>query len=115
MKKLATILFASAMLVACTPSKSIFELSPSQSMSITGKGPGQDAAFNPYGDNKSVAVVRNIGEHGFMIRVQEQGTIIRRIPISPKEKKEVVLEEGYELYLDSELASKARLIFKKFN
>lgn len=115
MQKLASILFALTILVSCTPSKSIFELSPSQSMSITGKGPGQNAAFNPYGDGKSQAVVKNIGEHSFMVRVQEKGEIITQIPVSPMEIKKVVLEEGYELYLDSELASKAKLTFRKYD
>ena len=37
----------------------IFELSPSQSMSFTGKGPDQDAALNPFSKMDSYGVIEN--------------------------------------------------------
>jgi len=39
-----------------------FELEPSQSMVITGKGPGQDATINPYYGQACYAIVENTGE-----------------------------------------------------
>jgi len=42
-----------------------FELQPSQSMSITGKGPGQDAAKNPFEGEDCLVLVENIGKVTF--------------------------------------------------
>lgn len=95
-------------------SQSVFELKPAQSMSITGQGPGQDAAFNPYSDTTSVAIVENIGEKSFTIRIRSEADKITRIPIDPKETEEVILPKGSILYLDSEFKSKAKIDFKKF-
>jgi len=93
--------------------QSIFELSPSQSMSISGKGPGQDAAINPYLNSNSYGIIENIGMNDFTIRIQEKGKIIRMIVIKTKQIKKVNLLKGYELYLDSELKSKAKVEFEK--
>jgi hypothetical protein len=93
--------------------QSIFELRPSQSMSITGKGQGQDAAINPYSNENSVGIIENIGENSFVIRVQNAGVVIKMISINPMETKEVSLFQGYELYLDSDLQARAKVTFKK--
>ncbi|WP_224483392.1 hypothetical protein [Robertkochia aurantiaca] len=100
---------------SCGSSDSVFELSPQQSMSITGKGPGQDAARNPYGDSKSVAVVKNIGEAPFVVRIQEKDALIMEEELKGSERKEFLLEKGYQLYLDSQEMAKAKVNFKKFN
>jgi PBP1b-binding outer membrane lipoprotein LpoB len=113
MKKLVTILMLAFVLQACSTSESIFELSPQQSMSITGKGPGQDAAFNPYGDMKSMASVKNLGKNSFTVRLQANGKIIDTVEVKPKMKEAFVLERGYELYLDSEQRGKAKVTFEK--
>lgn len=93
--------------------QTIFELEPSQSMLMTGKGPGQDGAINPYSDTNSYGIVENIGEHDFDIRIQQAGKIIEIITIKPKEIKKVSLLKGYELYFDCELKSIAKLEFQK--
>ena len=77
-----------------------FVLEPSQSMIMTGKGSGQDATINPYFGQNCMAIVRNIGDKAFSIRVQEAGKIISEIPIGKDELKRVKLLKGYELYLD---------------
>lgn len=92
----------------------IFELSPSQSMCITGKGPGQDAALNPFLKMDSYGIIENIGKNDFTIRVQNKGNVIEQITIKPKGIKKVVLLKGYELYLDSELQGKAKVNFKPY-
>ncbi len=101
-------------LQACTAQDAIFELSPQQSMSITGKGPGQDAAYNPYGDTKSISVVKNLGTTAFNVRIQQAGKIIQDITIMENGKQEFILEKGYELYLDSQDKGKAKVTFKEF-
>ena len=113
MKKLVTILALVCSIQACSTSESIFELSPQQSMSITGKGPGQDAAFNPYGDAKSMASVKNLGKNSFNVRIQTNGKIIDNVEVKPNMKDEFVLETGYELYLDCEQRGKAKVTFEK--
>ena len=81
-------------------------------MSITGLGPGQDAAYNPYSNDNSLGIVDNIGKNSFVIRIQQEGEVVNRIPIDPDERKEIQLLKGYELYLDSELPGKARVKFE---
>ncbi|WGD36036.1 hypothetical protein [Olleya sp. YS] len=93
--------------------KSVFELKPSQSMSITGKGSGQDAAINPYSASDCIAVIKNIGKNKFTIRIQKKGEIIKTIIILPKSTKKIVLKKEEELYLDSILKSKADVTFEK--
>ena len=85
----------------------------SQSMCITGKGPGQDGAINPYAGKACIAVVENMGNNRFSIRVQSKGKIVAQIPIKPNETKEVRLPKGTELYFDSDLKTKAKVDFKR--
>ena len=77
-----------------------FVLEPSQSMIMTGKGPGQDATINPYFGEDCFAIIKNIGKRMFSIRVQQDGKIIEEISILKGELKKVKLLNGYELYLD---------------
>lgn len=81
--------------------QSTFELEPSQSMLMTGKGPGQDGALNPYAGEDCYAVVQNTGRGEFSIRIQQDGKIIETIPVARNEEKKVALPKGYELYLDT--------------
>jgi hypothetical protein len=94
-----------------------FELKPSQSMSITGKGPGQDATKNPYDGQNCFAIIENIGKREFSIRTQQNGKIIETIPIKKGEIKKVELLKGYELYLDtnSKGKAKAKVEFEKMD
>ena len=85
-----------------------FELDPSQSMLMTGKGPGQDGTINPFEGTDCYAIVENIGERQFSIRVQKDGKIIEEITILKEEIKKVKLLKGYELYLDPNPKGKAR-------
>lgn len=84
------------------------ELKPNQSMSIAGKGPGQDGAINPYLGQDSYAIVENIGKNEFSIRVQKAGRILETIPIQKGEVKKVTLLAGYEMYFDTDSGGKAR-------
>jgi hypothetical protein len=94
-----------------------FDLKPSQSMSITGKGFGQDATKNPYDNQNCFAVVENIGKKEFFIRTQQNGKIIETMPIKVGEIKKVKLLIGYELYLDtnSKGKGKAKVEFEKMD
>jgi hypothetical protein len=85
-----------------------FELEPSQSMSITGKGLGQDATKNPYDGQNCVAIVENIGKREFSIRTQQNGKMIETIPITRGEIVRVNLPKEYELYLDTNAQGKAK-------
>jgi hypothetical protein len=91
----------------------IIELGNSQSMCITGKGVGQDAAKNPYANVNSFAIVENIGANPFSIRVQKEASIIKEIVVNPNETKKVILLKAYELYFDSEKPTKAKVSFEK--
>jgi len=103
------------LLQACSTTESVLLLGPSQSMSITGKGKGQDAAINPYLGENCLAIVKNLGDNKFEARVQRNGEIVKTIVILPKEKQEIELMKGSELYFDGGiLESKAKVKFKKF-
>lgn len=101
-------------ILACSSSENIFILKPSQSMLMAGKGPGQDGAINPYINENSIAVVKNLGQNSLQARIQEKGEIIEVITLAPSERKDIQLKKGYELYLDSELEAKVRLDFKRW-
>ena len=101
-------------LSACAANDSIFVLDPQQSMLMTGKGPGQDAAINPYNDSRSIAIVKSLNSGSFEVRVQAKGEIIEIVRVPGKGKVEVILEPGYELYLDTEMDAKAKVTFKAF-
>ncbi len=90
----------------------VFVIEPSQSMVMTGKGPGQDGAINPYMGQECTAVVENIGKKEFSVRLQEKGRIKKEIAVSPGEVKEIALGANDELYIDTDQKAKTRLNFK---
>lgn len=93
--------------------ENIIELEANQSMSISGKGPGQDAAINPYLDEESIAIVKNLGEHNLELRLQKEGEIKKIIPLEPGLSLEIELAPGLELYFDTYYKGKAAIRFKK--
>jgi hypothetical protein len=94
-------------------SQNTFELDPSQSMCITGKGPGQDAAINPFADSDCTAIVENKGKTPFSVRIQSKGKEVKIITVEPKSIKECNLPKGYELYLDTDQKALAEVTFEK--
>lgn len=78
-----------------------FVLEPTQSMIMTGKGPGQDATYNPFYGQECFALIENNGEREFSIRVQKEGKILEEFTILVNESKKVKLLPGDELYFDS--------------
>ena len=77
-----------------------FELDPNQSMLMYGKGPGQDGTINPYAGEDCYAIVKNLGDVAFSIRIQQKGEVVETIPVSGMETKKIKLLVGQELYLD---------------
>lgn len=94
-----------------------FQLDPSQSMLMTGKGPGQDGAINPFLGEDCYAIVENAGKQAFSIRVQQNGEIVETLRIAGKEEKKVTLRRGYEMYFDTDRKGKvkARVGFEKMH
>jgi len=80
---------------------------------MTGKGPGQDAVNNPFSGQDCIAVVDNKGEKPFSVRIQSKGEIIEIISIKPNASKSIEFKKAYELYLDTNYKTKARVQFKK--
>lgn len=87
-----------------------FNLEPSQSMLMTGKGPGQDATINPFEGEDCYAVIKNKGKRSFSIRIQKQGTILQTLLIKKGEVKKLKLLAGQELYLDSNAEGTAKAV-----
>jgi len=94
--------------------QTVIELDPQQSMLMTGKGPGQDAVINKYAGELCIVRVKNIGKQPVFVRIQLKGTIIHNSELDPRQRKEFKLDKSYELYLDSELATKVRVSFKPY-
>ena len=88
--------------------QTVFELAPKQSMLITGKGIGQDATINPFAGEDCYAIVKNIGNEIFSVRVQQKGNVIEILPVKSNEAIKVKLLIGYELYLDTKTRKKAK-------
>ena len=110
MKILYIILTISFLMNTELKAQNEFELEPSQSMIMTGKGQGQDATINPYFGEKCYAVIENIEGESFSIRIQVSGKIIKEINISEGEKKKIILLENQELYLDPNPKGKSRAL-----
>ena len=89
-----------------------FDLEPTQSMLLTGKGPGQDGANNPFAGQDCYAIVENLGNSEFSVQIQQDGKIIETVSIAGKEERKVTLLKGYELYLDSNAKGKAKVDFE---
>ncbi len=99
---------------SCKSKESVFKLDPNQSMLMTGKGPGQDGAINPYSGQKCIAVVENVGTKTFSVRVKS-GDDVNNYDVNSNSIKSIILEVGDELYLDSEFNSKAKVTFEKYS
>ena len=112
-KSLFILIMFALLIQACSSNQTYLELTPEQSMLIIGKGPGQDAAINPYQGEKSIALVKNLEGARFNVRIQRQGSIIDQIEVRLHETKEFILEAEDELYLDTEVNAKARVSFKR--
>ena len=69
-----------------------FKLDPSTSMLMTGKGPGQDGSINPFAGQDCVAVVANLANTPFSVRIQQKGIVLRTIAIEKKKRKESLWE-----------------------
>jgi hypothetical protein len=81
-------------------------------MLMTGKGQGQDAAINPYKDGNSIAIIKNLGKNTFSIRVQYQGQVFQTRELEAGQATMIPLRKGSELYLDADLATKAKVEFR---
>lgn len=117
MKKLIFVICLNFLIYIEVTAQTEFILEPTQSMIMTGKGSGQDATINPYFGQDCYAIVKNIGESQFSIRVQEDGKIIEEIDILKGEIKKIKLIMGYELYLDPnpKLIAKASVDYEKIS
>lgn len=88
--------------------QTIFDIDGSQRMLMTGKGAGQDATINPFQGEDCYAIIENLGNEVFSIRIQQQGKVVKIIPVKPNKKKRVKLLSGQELYLDGQTNKMAK-------
>ncbi|WP_115461399.1 hypothetical protein [Winogradskyella aurantiaca] len=114
MKKILNIICVVLMIQTGLYAQQIIELGSRQSMGITGKGPGQDGAINPYTDDLSMGIIKNLGDNPFFVRIEENGKILAEVEVPVKEKKGFFLKPGFEMYFDSNKPTKAKVTFKKY-
>ena len=93
-------------------SQTVLDLDPSQSMLVTGKGKGQDGAINPFSNGNSIAIVENVGDNVFTLRVQMDGEIVHTMDVQSGNTEAVKLMKGYELYIDNDQRGKASIKFE---
>ena len=115
MKKLMMILGLVLAVNSFANAQTVIELKTNDSMCISGKGRGQDAAINPYLGERSIAVIENIGRNSFDVRIQEGRKLIDIIEVDGNEQKEFVLEKDYVLYMDADSRSTGKISFKKYD
>ena len=113
MRTLFIVLMLFVMICSCSPSKTVIELKPQQSMLITGKGEGQDGAINPYRNQPSIAEVRNLGNTTFSVRIENNDVLLRTVELDGHESREFDLNVGDELYFDSISNTRVAISFKK--
>ncbi|ARN77365.1 hypothetical protein BST97_04860 [Nonlabens spongiae] len=111
------ILFSLVLLVMGTLgfAQTDFILKPTQSMLMTGKRPGQDATINPFEGEECFALVENIGERSFSVRIQFKDEIVEEVTVKKGETKSLKLKKDYQLYLDpnAQGVAKARVDYRK--
>ncbi|WP_378173433.1 hypothetical protein [Aquimarina sp. SS2-1] len=95
--------------------KSVIEIGTNESMSIAGKGPGQDAVNNPYLGEDSNAIIENIGQNEFTIRIQEKEKIVKMTPLKSGQTKEFLILKNQQLYFDSNLKTTVKIAFKQIS
>ncbi len=111
-----TLLFLICMMFAqsCANNSSIFLLEPSSTMSITGKGPGQDATINPYLGNDCTAIVKSLSKNIFQVRIEESDEVVYTITVDPFQEVKIDLNNSQVLYLDAlSKPSKSKVSFSK--
>jgi len=118
MKNLICLLFFMIGVVATNSAQenaTSIELSENQSMCITGKGPGQDGAINPYAnDKKSFAVVENTGDSALDVRISRDEGKVEIITVEANKTIQVELKKNHVLYLDSTEKGVAKISFKPY-
>ncbi|WP_211277470.1 hypothetical protein [Nonlabens spongiae] len=82
---------------------------------MTGKRPGQDATINPFEGEECFALVENIGERSFSVRIQFKDEIVEEVTVKKGETKSLKLKKDYQLYLDpnAQGVAKARVDYRK--
>ncbi|MEM7187828.1 MAG: hypothetical protein AAF466_14355 [Bacteroidota bacterium] len=93
-------------------SQTVIELGNTQSMCISGKGQGQDAAINPHINGDSIAYVENLGDNPFSIRIESKGEVVETLRVDANKKEAVKLMQGQVLYFDSKLNTSAKVDFE---
>ena len=63
--------------------QTFFEITPGQSMLMFGKGKGQDATINPFEGEDCLAVIKNMGDTAFSVRIQQKGKILKTVLVKP--------------------------------
>lgn len=77
-----------------------FVVEPTQSMLMTGKGPGQDATINPFDGEDCVAIIKNLGDFPMSVRIENGSQLVDETQVDAGTTLRQSLPKGYQLYLD---------------
>ena len=109
MKKASLLLLLLLVLPFTSFAQTEFELEPSQSMLMTGKGPGQDGTINPFAGQDCFAIIENMGTSEVSVRVQKAGTVISTFTVLGGDSFRFKLLKDQELYLDANTKEKVKV------
>lgn len=101
--------------ICFSQAKTEFTFEPDQSMCITGKGAGQDGAINPYYGSNSTAIVKNIGETAFYVRVKDEKGKSTSTQINAGDTQKFTLLKGAILFVDSTQKALATITFEEYS
>ncbi len=100
MKNIGLLISCVLLMTMSAAAQTEFTVDPSQSMLMTGKGPGQDATINPYTGQDCYAIVENLGKYELSVRIQKKGEIIQEYLVIAGVTQKIKLLKNQELYLD---------------
>ena len=109
MKKASLLLLLLLVLHFTSFAQTEFELEPSQSMLMTGKGAGQDGTINPFAGQDCFAIIENMGASEVSVRVQKAGTVISTFTVLGGDSFRFKLLKDQELYLDANAKEKVKV------
>lgn len=115
MKKILFLLVITTAVLGFAQTKTEFTFKPDQSMCITGKGAGQDGAINPYYGSDSVAVIKNIGETPFAVRIKDEKGKSTSTQLNVGDTQKFTLLKGAILFIDSTKKALADITFEEYS
>lgn len=80
-------------------------------MGIIGQGPGRDAAINPYAEDPTAMVIKNLGPAPVSIRIEEKRLLVQTIDLEAQRRLRFPLSKDEMVFFDTDGMSDVKLKF----